>query len=167
MTRGPTVLVRAAEFADIDPLAFVLTRTFLESQAPFIPEPLDPSAIAAFSRDLVTRRAENMAVASLDGRLVGMAYVEARTLEAINVLPEFQRRGIGDALLRWAESRIQGQGYSEASLDTQEANAPARAFYERRGYRVTRAWNQTAFTKTPIPTVTMCKQLAADPGPAT
>ena len=69
------------------------------------------------------------------------------------------RRGIGSALMDWIEPQLAAAGHLSASLDTQESNIPARAFYESRGYRTTTHWLQTRFTRTPIPMVTLEKLL--------
>src|SRR5262249_55117571 len=156
----PGSTVRPATAADIPALERILSETFLADHTRFIPEPIDPQSVRAFSRDLVARRWPAMALAELDGESIGMAYVEDAKIEAVNVLPAFQGRGAGSALRDWAEARIAAAGFAEASVDTQEANVPARSFYEARGYTLQRRWLQPAFTRTPIPTVTLARRSA-------
>jgi GNAT superfamily N-acetyltransferase len=79
----------------------------------------------------------------------GMAYVEADKIEAVNVLREFQRNGVGRALMAWAQSRVREIGHALATVETQEANAPA--FCESLGYRVTRHWGADGLYRRPHP----------------
>ena len=53
---------------------------------------------------------------------------------AIYVDPEAQRRGVGRALMAAATRGLADHGFREAVLWVFEANAPARAFYERLGW---------------------------------
>ena len=149
------IQVRAASEDDIPALERIMRETFLADQTRYIPEAVDPASIAAFTADLVSRRWRAMALAELGGEPVGALYAEGNKIEAVNVLPSHQRRGVGTALMDWIEPHLRDAGFADVSLDTQEANLPARAFYEGRGYVDIRRWLQKAFTKTPIPTVTM------------
>lgn len=54
----------------------------------------------------------------------------------LDVDPAFRNRGIGGALLDWAEARARAGGYQIMSLSTTTVN-PARRLYERHGFRVT------------------------------
>jgi GNAT superfamily N-acetyltransferase len=155
------LLIRAATRADCAHLERILTRTFLADHTRYLPEPVDPEFVARFSADLVSRRWAAMALALLDDQPVGMLYTEPPKIEALNVLPAFQRRGIGTALMDWIEPALAAAGDLIATLDTQEANAPARRFYESRGYRTASHWLQTQFTKVPIPMVTLERSLRA------
>ena len=51
------------------------------------------------------------------------------------VEPEFQSRGIGGALMRWAEGWAQHQGYRELAVDTAEPAEHLVSYYTRHGYR--------------------------------
>lgn len=53
----------------------------------------------------------------------------------IDVDPAYRNRGIGGALLDWAESQAREQGFKQMSLTTTTAN-PARHLYERHGFYV-------------------------------
>jgi ribosomal protein S18 acetylase RimI-like enzyme len=54
----------------------------------------------------------------------------------INVMPGFQRRGIGDGLMRLFEERIIAQGATGVHLVTSNRNVKALPFYARHGYAV-------------------------------
>lgn len=68
-----------------------------------------------------------------------MAAFEARcfgigVVDRVYVLPGFQRRGIGGALLAYIEGRAKAQGIREIVLWTDPKTAWAIAFYRRLGY---------------------------------
>lgn len=151
--------IRRARQNEAGVLIEILTTTFLADQTRYIAEPVDPEHVMRVSVDLVARRLNSMAVAELDGRPVGMVYIEGARIEAVNVLPGYQRRGVGRALVGWAERELAEAGERWAMLDTQEANRPARAFYESCGYAVVGRWEQTEFTKAAVPMVRMGRAL--------
>ena len=62
-------------------------------------------------------------------------------LADIAVTPDFQGRGIGSALLAYAERKAEGVGLKKCSLIVDTENPSARRLYERFGYHV-------VFTKT-------------------
>jgi GNAT superfamily N-acetyltransferase len=69
-------------------------------------------------------------VAEIDGQVAGYAARDAAELNALYVLPGYQGRGVGSALLDRAKDRSPG----ELWLWTFQRNAPARRFYERHGF---------------------------------
>jgi len=72
-----------------------------------------------------------------NGELVGMlALVPAeRRIDQLFVKPRFKGKGVGLALLSYAKRELP----DGIVLVTQEANARARAFYEREGFRLERS----------------------------
>lgn len=56
----------------------------------------------------------------------------------IDLLPEYQRRGIGGRLLELLEARFTGLGVQGIHLVTSSAHRTALPFYEKHGYRVMR-----------------------------
>lgn len=76
-------------------------------------------------------------------RVVGFAAtrrVDVGTVElaGVIVLPSLAGRGIGTALLDAAVARVGRDGYRSMTVRTETTNRPARAFYERRGFRALR-----------------------------
>ena len=68
----------------------------------------------------------------------GFSTFHARPLLNVHdlaVLPSFQRRGIGRALLTAAEARALAQGCCRLTLEVREDNRPARDLYQRHGFR--------------------------------
>lgn len=52
------------------------------------------------------------------------------------VLPNFQRKGIGNALLGALETQAQESGHDMVELETHSKNAPAISFFQKNGYTV-------------------------------
>jgi putative acetyltransferase len=75
-----------------------------------------------------------MLVAEREADVVGFAQldVERREIEAVYVVPDLVRRGVGSALLRAVEEVARGQGIGRLQLC---ASLNAQAFYAAHGYR--------------------------------
>jgi len=56
---------------------------------------------------------------------------------AIAVLPEYQKRGIGNALLYYLESLALQHGLNEIQLHTAQDNTSARSFFQKADYNIT------------------------------
>ena len=63
-------------------------------------------------------------------------------LRLMYVHPDFQRQGIGRALLEASDRFLQMQGYQAASLITHAVKESARAFYEQMGWRLDEIFKQ-------------------------
>jgi ribosomal protein S18 acetylase RimI-like enzyme len=61
---------------------------------------------------------------------------DALYIDALASDERFRRRGVGTALLDAAAERARALGLRKLALDTGAANAPARALYERYGFRL-------------------------------
>ena len=61
---------------------------------------------------------------------------DALYIDALATDDRFRRRGVGTALLDAAAERARALGLGKLALDTGAANAPARALYERYGFRL-------------------------------
>jgi ribosomal protein S18 acetylase RimI-like enzyme len=60
-------------------------------------------------------------------------------LSNLAILPEWQGRGIGASLLKYADELARAAGLEKCSLMVTFDN-PARRLYERTGYRIVRSW---------------------------
>ena len=78
-------------------------------------------------------------VAEQAGRIVALLVLRGESLDQLYVHPEQQRHGIGSALLAHAKRRCR-----RIRLVTYEANEPARAFYEKHGFRAVAFGDGTA-----------------------
>jgi ribosomal-protein-alanine N-acetyltransferase len=82
------------------------------------------------------------AVAEEDGRLAGYSLGARRRngdawILTLDVHPDFRRRGAGALLLEDLLDRFRKSGAARAVLQVAVENAPARAFYEKSGFRET------------------------------
>ena len=64
----------------------------------------------------------------------------------IDVDPDWRNRGIGGALLDYAEAEARAAGYTVMSLTTTTIN-PARRLYERHGFRVVETKTDAAYER--------------------
>lgn len=72
------------------------------------------------------------------GRAPGSAPGEGRMwISTFYVLPDHQRFGAGRALITWAVDAMRARGARSMELHVMRDNHPARAFYERMGWRDT------------------------------
>jgi ribosomal protein S18 acetylase RimI-like enzyme len=71
------------------------------------------------------------------GKIVGVAVLVGAVLDLIWVRPEFRSRGIGSALMKAVE-RNAATEIGVVTLEVWRANQRAVAFYERRGYLVSK-----------------------------
>ncbi|MCC6847090.1 MAG: GNAT family N-acetyltransferase [Deltaproteobacteria bacterium] len=120
----------------------------------------DAVAIARMSRDLVehgldwawtpprvaasVRGRDALVVVARDDhdradRIAGFAIMrfgdDDAHLDLLGVRPDCRRRGLGRALVAWAEAPAVLAGITDVFLEVRESNRDGRAFYERLGYR--------------------------------
>jgi ribosomal-protein-alanine N-acetyltransferase len=93
-----------------------------------------PPRILKAIRDPVT----NVAVARIQGKLVGFALMQYKDDEAhlllLAINPACRRNGIGTALMAWLEACALTAGIGFIYLEARARNDEARAFYRRLGY---------------------------------
>ena len=87
-----------------------------------------PEEDLAFHRDAVIPRGDAWG-AFAGARMLGFIALLPGWVDHLYVQPDLHRRGIGSALLRFAQAR-----QSELRLYTFQSNTNARAFYERHGF---------------------------------
>ncbi|HEU4665268.1 MAG TPA: GNAT family N-acetyltransferase [Dokdonella sp.] len=89
-------------------------------------------------RRAIASRDTNVAVARLDGRVVGFGVMQYLDEEArlclLAVAPARQRQGTGTKLVRWLEAAALEAGIGVIRLEARRRNTAARAFYRRLGY---------------------------------
>ena len=103
-------------------------------------EILEPDALAARGADfflaIFAPALFQIRLAEDGGRIAAFAKTTGTHLDMLFTASAFQGRGHGAALLAEAEAR------HVCSLEAFAANASARAFYERRGWRLTRSYER-------------------------
>jgi GNAT superfamily N-acetyltransferase len=98
-----------------------------------------------------------MLVADAGGFPVGQAWLDLRPrahaggplVWAVRVLDPFKRIGLGARLMAAVEAVARGNGCRRIELGVERANGPARAFYERLGWRVSRELSESYSYVTP------------------
>lgn len=111
-----------------------------------------------FTPEELAREKDDIHVAAVeDGRVVGtllLRSIDARTFRLMRmaVAHDMQGRGVGRALVEWAEGLLRDRG---AELLMMHARATAIGFYEKRGYRAV----GSSFLEQGIPHVRMEKRL--------
>lgn len=97
--------------------------------------PYPDEAVRANWEAVVAGPAATALVAEDDGRVVGVAAIEADWLNGFYVRPESWGTAVAPALHDAALDAIRRTGAASARLWVLEANTRARRFYERRGWR--------------------------------
>lgn len=93
----------------------------------------------------------------LEGRIVACLVLTpeadgAVRMRQVAVAPDFQRQGVGTALVRYAEGFAAGHKYREMTAHARESAVP---FYDKLGYAAV----GERFIEVGIPHVTVCKEL--------
>lgn len=122
--------LRSFKSADLDTLYQIDTACF-------------PPGIA-YSRDelefFTGHRNSKTWVAQEGDEIAGFLVAQRMSREVLHIITidvkeAWRRRRVGDALMEAAEAWARKQRLRFASLETAENNAPAQAFYRRRGYQ--------------------------------
>jgi putative acetyltransferase len=122
------VLIREANTADIESVVR-LHHHVLETSLPYLPSHHTvEEGLAFFSGVFASCTVD---IAEYRGVVVGYCAHRSGWIDHLYVHPEYQHRGIGSALLKQAM-----QARRALRLWTFQKNVPARAFYERYGFRL-------------------------------
>ena len=127
-TESARFLIRLAQTRDGDAIAEVHTVSMREA-LPYLPELHTDDETRAWVANVVLPRQE-VWVAEIAGRIVGVAALDGDMLAQLYILPGEQSRGIGSALLAKARARRP----AGLRLYAFQRNTRAREFYERRGF---------------------------------
>jgi ribosomal protein S18 acetylase RimI-like enzyme len=128
--------IREATDADVPILVAVLRAAFAE-QRDLAPPSGALNETEGSVRGLM--RTARVALAVVDGRIVGCQFFEPKGdhlyLFRLAVLPAYRQRGIGQALIRYAEAQAREMGLPRTQFSVRLALPRQRAMYERMGYR--------------------------------
>ena len=124
--------IRRAEPADAEALASIRRRAILALAVPAMSKEQAEGWAARAAPDRVARaiREHDLWVAAEEA-VIGWVEVDRCRVAALYVSPSHSRRGIGSALLTFAETFIRLSGYPTARLESSEN---ALDYYVRRGY---------------------------------
>ncbi len=125
---APGFLLRRARPDDAEAIAQIDTAAF---STPW----LTPQEARGMVREETLRVLEEIGTPRV------VAYVSSRAdftgagyVSDIAVHPEYQRRGLGETMLRWALASFREQGYGRAALTLSTDNGPAIALYRKLGF---------------------------------
>jgi GNAT superfamily N-acetyltransferase len=131
-------VIRRATAGDAEAIARVQVRSWHHAYADIVaPEDLAEHTFASRTerwRALLATGESTTLVVEVQGAIAGFATVVPGELRALYVDPPAQGAGAGSALLGAAHDELRAAGHREATLWVFEANAHARAFYERHGW---------------------------------
>lgn len=136
------MIVRPAREADIAAMAAAASAAYRVGFAGI----LEPGVLVAYDIAYFADRFRDtlgaLTVAEADGVVLGFAKTTGGHLDMLFVQPRAHGTGAGSALLAEAEAR------GVHTLECFRDNAAARAFYERRGWRLLRAYSREFAGKT-------------------
>jgi len=146
----PNIHVRPAKKTDISSIVQVCNSSILPGEdigfGGGTPGPFqDPSKLASIWKEPNTVEKNEIWVAEMDGRIVGVTRIEDKggelELVDIDVPRELQARGIGTRIVRSVEERARREGKSAVTLGTSR-NAEGVAWkslswWQHLGYRIT------------------------------
>jgi putative acetyltransferase len=118
--------LRRLTLDDMDCAAVVLRISF-DERLPWLTGLHTPEEDRAYFRGHVFSTCEVWG--AVDGNIIGIIAFRPGWIEQLYMLPAFQRRGAGTALLRVAQASS-----TSLLLWTFQKNAPARRFYEANGF---------------------------------
>ena len=131
------VRIRLARAEDLEALAELHHAIWLDAHAAFVGLPPEARDIGWY-REVIGPTLDRTMVAERDGVPLGYVTCLDELLDDIWVAPWAQGRGVGALLLQAGEEAIRVNGCAEARLECVAANAGARRFYERHGWRLSR-----------------------------
>lgn len=124
-------MLRQLKFADMDAAARV-HRTAFDYALPSLAGLHTPEEDRWFFRERVFRTCELWGTFDADA-MTGMIAFRDGWIDQLYILPEAQGRGLGTALVQVAQN-----AFDRLQLWTFQRNAPARRFYEARGFALKR-----------------------------
>ena len=131
-------MIRRAAPDDAEAIARVQLRTWQHAYADIVdPQLLAEHTVASRTdrwRELLSGDEATTLVLDVEGTIAGFATVVPGELRALYVDPPAQGAGAGSGLLLAAQDALRAGGHRDAVLWVFEANAHARAFYERHGW---------------------------------
>jgi putative acetyltransferase len=129
-------MIRPAEPWDVPALAGIAERSYRAAfQAILEPAILD-ARNAAFFAARFRETLDRLALAETEERPTGFLLMTDNHIDMLFVEPDDSGRGVGSALLAYAEAK------GATSLECFSANHPARGFYARHGWILTRSYER-------------------------
>ncbi|MEX6508014.1 N-acetyltransferase family protein [Jiella sp. M17.18] len=128
--------IRAARPQDVPGIATIWYEGWREAHLGHVPEALMRHRTWETFQRRSGERLEDVLVAEADGAVAGFVRLHHDEAEQVFVAPAFRgTSGVTGALMDAAEALLARRGVDNAFLVVNEANARARRFYEKRGWR--------------------------------
>ncbi|HEY6195906.1 MAG TPA: GNAT family N-acetyltransferase, partial [Candidatus Eisenbacteria bacterium] len=131
----PSTTLTSADELSLERLAELFTRAYESYE---VPMHVDAGAIA-FMEETLDLYPERSRVAWRGGEPVGVAMLgvrgEAGWVGGMGVIAAARRSGVGEQLMRALIAEARAAGVRRLGLEVLEGNAPARALYEKLGFR--------------------------------
>ena len=89
------------------------------------------------SREELLKKAADIFILEIDGRLAGSVAIYGNEIDDLFVRKDFQEKGYGQGLLRFAVACMQQRGTQPITLHVADWNQSAVRLYERNGFRIT------------------------------
>jgi len=131
LRRSDLMQIRRAEAADEEALASIRRRAILALAVPAMSREQAEGWATRGAADRVARAMREHDVVAVEGAAIGWVEVNRDRVAALYVSPSCSRRGVGSALLTFAETAIRNSGYTTARL---ESSQNALDYYLRRSY---------------------------------
>lgn len=139
------VVFRPAQRADLPSIVRMLAEDDLGSQRERFADPLPATYFKAFEA-IDKDPNHELIVADLDGEVIGTLHLMflpsisyqggmRAQVESVRVDGNYQGRGIGGEMMKWAIERARGRDAHLVQLTTHRSRQDAHRFYERLGFK--------------------------------
>lgn len=129
------ITIRKAEKNDIVAIAAVWQESFLASYTAFMPTSYIEKILSTNFIGTTVRASWRQWFLAENGTTVaGIMQLQKNYIAELWTHPNEQKKGVGSAMLAYAEKNIQEQGLTTITLHTYGKNTYARAFYRNRGF---------------------------------
>ena len=128
-----SVSLRSAVPADTSAIALLVQETISSIYPRYYPDGIVDAFARMHSHDAISTdvAAGRVTVAEMAGKIIGTGTVDGNHISRLFVLPAFQGRGVGSALL----DRLEGEVARACDVAVVESSLPACSLYEHRGYQ--------------------------------
>ena len=153
------IMIREASVDDVDEIVHVINESNYHAYRSIIPDEYFKHPIVSRDEILEDMRRMKFYVYEVEGRIVGVAALHPKPDEKVGIIrwvyvhPEYQRKGIGTALIKHIENTALSLNLEKLRLVTHGKAYWAIRFYEKLGYRAVSyiqriAWKDILIEKT-------------------
>jgi GNAT superfamily N-acetyltransferase len=136
MTEYMVITIQKLEQHQIEQVAQLFHDVWHETQAPLQDPRKAKIRDLAFFGNRIAKRVSNTAVAMKHQEVIGFTSWFQGSLNSLFIAKEYRGVGVGSLLYAEAVRQMTHSGATQFELDCVVGNFAARAFYERRGWRI-------------------------------